>query len=202
MLSYIVLVILLAIPSYFVVVFIFDLLLRGFHPFIPSRPWVVEQLMAEIELRENRALNILAFSSGRSGFFYSLEKKYPKAKLVAYEHSFFPFLVAKVQSFIRQTDIKVKKSMVHRVDVSDVDFIYCHLNPDQMRDLGKKFKFECRQGTKIVSTGFNIPFLEPAKIIELPDKVGRFNFLSKNQKLFQSKSKKFKKEDKAYFYEI
>ena len=106
------------------------------------------------------------------------------------------------QNFIRQTKINIRKSAVHRVDVSQVDFIYCHLYPNKMRDLGKKLKFECKSGTKIVSTGFNIPFLDPVKIIDLPDKAGRFNFLSKNQNLFQSKRKKFKKEKKAYFYEI
>jgi len=200
--SYIIPIILFAIPGYFVLIFFFDLLFRGFHPFISSRPWVVEQLIPEIKLRESKAIKILAFSSGRSGFFYSLKKKYPKAELIGYEHSLFPFLVAKIQRFIRLVKIKVKKSAIHRIDVSNVDFIYCHLNPDEMRGLGKKFKFECRQGTKIVSTGFNIPFLDPIKIVDLPDKRGRFNFLSKNQKLFQSKRRKFKKEQKAYFYEI
>ena len=200
--SYIVPIILFAVPGYFILVFIFDLLLRGFHPFIPSRPWVTEQLMPEIILKKNRPIEILAFSSGRSGFFYSLGSKYPKAKLFGYEQNLFPFLVAKVQAFIRQTDIEIKRSAVHRTDVSKVDFIYCHLYPDKMRDLGKKLKFECRSGTKIVSTGFNIPFLDPVKIIELPDKKGRFSFLSKNQNLFQSKRSKYKKEKKAFFYEI
>ncbi len=200
--SYIIPIILFAIPGYFILIFIFDILLRGFYPFIPSRPWVVEQLMVEIELKEDRATKILAFSSGRSGFFHSLGQKYPKAELVGYEQNIFPFLVAKTQQFVRRTKMDIRKSLIHRTDVSQVDFIYCHLYPDKMRDLGKKLKFECKSGTKIVSTGFNIPFLNPVKIIELPDKAGRFNFLSKNQNLFQSKRKKFKKEKKAYFYEI
>ncbi len=129
-------------------------------------------------------------------------EKYPKAERFGYEYRTFPFMVAVVQKIIRRTDLKIKKASVHRTDVSDADFIYCHLTPDVMRDLGKKLKFECRTGTKVVSTGFNIPFLEPTKIIELPDKKGRFAFLSKSQNLFQSKNKKFKKEKKAYFYEI
>ncbi len=199
---YIVPAVLLIVFAYFVLIFIFDLLLRGFCPFIPSRPWVVEQLMPEVKLNKERPIKVLAFSSGRSGFFYSLGIKYPNAQLFGYEQNLFPFLVARAQSFIRKTRIKVKKSAIHRTDVSDIDFIYCHLNPDKMRSLGKKLKFECRPGTKIVSTGFNIPYLTPSKIIELPDKEGRLNFLSKNQNLFQSKKKKFKKEKKAYFYEI
>jgi hypothetical protein len=91
---------------------------------------------------------------------------------------------------------------VYRVDVKDFDLIYCHLNPDELRDLGSKFKFECRPGTIIISTGFNIPYLNPSKVVPLEDRKGRLDFLSKNQKLFQSKAKKYKKEKKAYFYEI
>jgi hypothetical protein len=76
------------------------------------------------------------------------------------------------------------------------------LDPDQIRGLGKKLKFECKPGTLIISTGFNIPYLTPSKIIDLPDRKGRYDFLTRNQNLFQSNRKKFKKEKKAYFYEI
>jgi len=187
--------------SYFLTIFIFDLLLRGFAPFIPSRPWVVKQILDEMEIRQENP-RMLAFSSGRSGFFRALEKKYPQAELLGIEPSFFPYLVAKIQLLFRRTRIKIKKQLIHRVEVKDVDFIYSHLYPNDMKGLGRKFKFECRPGTQIVSTGFNIPFLEPIKIVDLPDRKGRLDFLSKNQKLFQRKSKKFKKEPKAYFYEI
>ncbi len=188
--------------GYFVMIFIFDLLLRGFHPFIASRPWVVEQLMPEVKLSKNRPLKGIAFSSGRSGFFYALKSQYPAIELIGYEKNLFPYLVALVQKLIRRSRISIRRAGVRRVDVSDADFIYCHLTPDEMRDLGKKLKFECKTGTIVISTGFNIPGLNPVKVIELPDKAGRFNYLSKNQNLFQSKRKKFKKEKKAYYYEI
>ncbi len=187
--------------GYFVLIFIFDLLLRGFAPFIPSRPWVVQQLFGEFELKEENSV-LVAFSSGRSGFFRFLEKKYPHYVLVGVEPSLFPFLVSKIQSWIRRTRIKVVHQPVNRADVSKADLIYNHLYPNDMKDLGKKLKFECRPGTIVISTGFNIPGLEPRKIIDLPDLPGRLEFLSKNQKLFQKKSRKYKKEKKAYFYEI
>jgi hypothetical protein len=191
-----------AFAGYFVLIFIFDLLLRGFHPFIPSRPWVVEQLKPELRLSAKRPLLGIAFSSGRSGFFYSLHKTYPNMHLIGYEKNLFPYLVALVQKIIRFSKIEIRRTEAHRVDVSQADFIYCHLTPDEMRGLGKKLKFECRPGTMVISTGFIIPYLNPSKIVELPDKPGRLNFLSKNQNLFQSKRKKFKKEKRAYIYDI
>lgn len=187
--------------SYFIIIFIFDLLLRGFVPFIPSRPWVVDHLLEEIKLNQENP-KLLALSTGRSGFFHALEKKYPKAILVGVETSLFPYLIGRAQLLIRRSKITVKYSEIYRFDVSDKDFIYSHLYPDDMEGLGRKLKFECKPGTIIVSTGFNIPHLIPSKIVELPDRKAKFDFFSKNQKLFQRKSKKYKKEKKAYFYEI
>lgn len=181
--------------------FVFDLLLRGFVPFFPSRPWVVDQITKELDIRPNKPLCI-ALSCGRSGFFYALRKRYPKATLIGIEPNLFPYVVAKVQIWIRKGGIKIIRQPVNRVNVKKADFIYSHLYPEKMDGLGEKLKFECRTGTKIVSTGFNIPHLEPIKVIDLPDRKARYDFLSKNRNLFQSKRKKWKKEKKAYFYEI
>jgi hypothetical protein len=187
--------------SYFFTILVFDLLLRGFVPFITARPWVVEQIMGNINISQSNPV-MIAFSTGRSGVFHDLEKKYPTATMLGVEPAFFPYVVAKIQAVIRRTRIKVVRQAVHRVDIKDADFIYCHLYPDDLRDLGEKFKFECKPGTQIVSTGFNIPYLTPKKVIDLPDRKGRLDWLSRNQKLFQSKQKKYKKEKKAYLYEI
>ncbi len=186
---------------YFTARFLFDILLRGFLPFIPSRPWVVEQIINEFELPEGKQ-NCIAFSTGRSGFFHALERKYPQAKLTAIEPNLFPFLVSWAQTLVRETKINVVRKEVHRVNVRDADFIYCHLYPDDLRGMGKKFKFECRPDTIIISTGFNIMNLSLDKGIPLEDRRGKLDWLSKNQKLFQRKSKKFKKENKAFFYKI
>ena len=198
---YIVFVAVLAVFIYFLTRFSFALLLRGFVPMLPSRPWVVEEIMSELELKNDTPV-IVAFSSGRSGLIHALEKKYPQAVLTGVEPHFFSYVVARVQTYLRFTRIKVIRQPVHRVDVKQADLVYSHLYPDDMRGLGKKLKFECRPDTIVVSTGFNIPDLAPAKIVDLPDRRGRLDWLSKNQKLFQRKSKKFKKEKKAFYYVI
>jgi hypothetical protein len=186
---------------YLFVKFSFDLLLRGFSPFIPSRPWVVEQIMGELEIKKKQPV-FLALSSGRSGFFRALGEKYKDATLIGVEPYFFSYLVAKVQNFMRGNRMKIIHQPIHHVDYSKADFIYCHLYPDQMKELGPKLKFECKNGAKIVSTGFSIAHLRSVNVIDLPDRKGRLDWLSKNQRLFQSKKKKYKKEKKAFFYEI
>ncbi|MCK5211308.1 hypothetical protein KAJ89_01275 [Candidatus Parcubacteria bacterium] len=201
MLSYIIPGVIVIVIVYFTARFLFDILLRGFLPFIPSRPWVVEQIINEFDLPVGKQ-NCIAFSTGRSGFFHALERKYPQAKLTAIEPNLFPFLVSWVQTLVRETKINVVREEVFRVNVRDADFVYCHLYPNDLRGMGKKFKFECRPDTIIVSTGFNIMNLNLDKAIPLEDRRGKLDWLSKNQKLFQRKSKKFKKENKAFFYKI
>jgi hypothetical protein len=186
---------------YFITIFIFDLLLRGFSPFITSRPWVVEQIIRELTFEKKKPI-MVAFSSGRSGFFNTLQIKFPDAVFIGIESEFFPYVVAKVQSFLRRTKIRVKYQPIHRVNIKEADLIYCHLEPDELRELSSKFKFECKPGALVISTGFNIPYLDPIKVVPLEDRSGKYDFFSKNQNLFQSKYKKFKKEKKAYIYEI
>jgi hypothetical protein len=180
---------------------LFDILLRGFAPLIPSRPWVVEEIMSAVELKKENPV-CLAFSTGRSGFFHALEKKYPQAEYIAIEPSLFPFLVSWAQTLVRYTKIKVYHKKIHHVKVKQADFIYVHLYPDAMRGLGRRLKFECRPDTVIISAGFSLQDLEPKEVISLEDRRGKLDWLSKNQKLFQRKSKKFKKENKAYVYVI
>src|SRR3989339_5522 len=91
---------------YFITIIIFDLLLRGFAPFLPSRPWVVEQLLGEIKINKKNP-KFIAFSTGRSGFFHALEKRYPDAELIAVENNVFPYIISKIQGLIRRTRIKV-----------------------------------------------------------------------------------------------
>jgi hypothetical protein len=145
---------------------------------------------------------VVAISSGRSGVMHAFKHYYPNVEVVAYEYRFFPYIVSLVQAFVRRSGIKVRYSRIRHVDVKKSGFVYVHLNPDQMRSLGQKLRFECSPGTVVVSTGFNIPYLNAYKVLLLKDRKNRFDWLSRNLEIFSRKSRKFKKEPKAYFYEI
>lgn len=205
LINFIYLLIFLAV-LYYAVILIFDFILRGFVPFITSRPWVVEQLNKHLEkLKINNYPNFKAISlgSGRSGFFASLEKKYPNAVFEGYEKGILLYVLSKIQAIVRMTKIKVKRnSHFHRIDVRNADLIYCYVSSSKaLRELGDKFKFECRPGTIIFSNGFVIPFLEAKETIELSEANGRYSFLSKNRFLLK-KNKRANKENRVYLYII
>ncbi len=194
----------IAVVVYYVSMAIFDFILRGFVPFIASRPWVVEQVndhLKTLTIRNLPHFKALSLGSGRSGFFASLEKKYPEAELEGHEKGLLYFSLSWLQSLVKRSRIKVRRSRhFHRVSVSDVDLIYCYApSSETIRELGDKFKFECKPGTIILSNGFVIPFLDINDTIELSDTRGRYSFLSKNRFLLK-KNKRANKENKVYVY--
>ena len=183
----------------------FDVLLRGFAPLIPSRPWVVNQILDNLKLKKYN--KVYAFGSGRSGFLHEFEKLFPKTKIIGVEYSLFHYIVARLQMLLRErldrsSSIKVIREDIRRVDVSDAEIVYSHLYPEHMDGFGRKLKFECKPGTLVISTGFFIPGLEPKKIINLDQRKGRLSWVSKSRDFFKSKRKKSIKENKVYFYEI
>ena len=192
--------------GYILVKLFFDILLRGFAPIISSRPWVVEVTLNNLKLKKYSL--VYGLGSGRSGFLHEFKKMYPQTEVIAIEHDRFPYLVAKVQIIVRwlffhSAKIKVIRAPIYKIEISQADFVYCHLYPDHMAGLGKKLRFEVRPGTPIVSNGFLIPDLEPKKIVTLPERKGRLAWLSRDKGLlFKSKRKKSKKENKVFFYEI
>jgi len=198
--------ILFLIFTYFFTRIIFDIILRGFTPLISSRPWVIKKIIEEIgefKLDSKPVIYIYALSCGKSGFLNGIGKKYPQAKLIGVEYSLLPYIVAKIQVFLKRSKIKVLyKKDLYKFDISNADLIYCYLNIKILRNLPKKFKFECKQGTIIISNGIVIPNFKIKKSIELINKKRRFVFFSKHKKIWSSKMKEEKRVNKVYFYKI
>ncbi len=189
---------------YIITKFIFDIFLRGFLPFISSRPWVTEKILEEIE--KEKAFNdpvVYSLSCGRSGFLATFKERYPQAKLVGVENNFFSYLVSMAQKYVKREKIKIAYiKNLYNYDISTADLIYCYLDVKVLRDLPKKFKFECKPGAIIISNGLPIPSLKLKKDFELPEKKRRWAFFSRKKKIFSSKMKEGKRVNKVYFYEI
>lgn len=183
---------------------VFNFLFRGFAPFVVSRPWVVEQIMSEIRKFDLKEDSIFySIGSGRSGLFYALEQEFPKSRLIGVEDSVWTTFLSWIQLKLRKSKIEVlNQKESRRIDFSKADLIYLKLDVNRLRDIDSKLKFECKPGAMVVSNGFNVRILNPKKIVQLDDRKGKFSFLSANRELFVSRSKKSKKENNIYIYEI
>lgn len=188
-----------------VIRFFFDFLLRGFAPLIESRPWVVKELFAELaKLKIKEHPRIYSLSCGRSGFLYEAGKHFPGAELIGVENQLMPYLLAKFQLFFRRnTGIKlIYIKNIYELEVHRADLIYCYLDIEVLRELTKKFRFECEPGTIIFSNGYPIPNLSGERTIELPSKKRKLGWLARRKYLFKSKDREGTRANLIYFYYI
>jgi len=146
----------------------FNILFRGFAPFISSRPEVIQKILSELKIKEEAI--VYELGCGKAGFLRAMEEKYPRTKLIGIEYNLLPYLIAQIQINLHKSKIKIWRKNLFRVNLAKADLIYCYLNQKMMKKLEIKFKEECQSGTKVISYAFTLPTLTPEKVIELENK--------------------------------
>lgn len=168
MLPFIIISLILLVVIFFFSSQFFNVIFRGYAPFISSKPEVIKAIMPALDLPEEAV--VYELGCGKAGFLRAVEEKYPQTKLIGIEYSLLPYIVAQIQISLNKSKIKVWRKNLFKVNVGEADLIYCYLNQEMMKKLEGKFKKECKSGTKIISYAFALPNLEPEKVIDLKDK--------------------------------
>ncbi|MDD5071310.1 MAG: hypothetical protein PHQ42_01090 [Patescibacteria group bacterium] len=142
----------------------YNIIFRGFAPFISTKREVIKKIIAKLELKEDGV--IYELGCGEAGFLRAARKKFPKAKLVGFEYSFLPYLIARIQNSLSKSKIIIKKKDIFKVDLSQADVLYCYLNNLTMKKLEDKIKAEGKPGLKIISYQFPFPEIKPEEVLE------------------------------------
>jgi len=163
---------LLSIMEVFLIVFavffitqFFNILFRGFAPYVSTRTEVINKIINEIELKDGE--KVYELGCGKAGFLRAFEQKNPKGKFFGFEYSFWPYAVAKLQLGMTDSNIKIYKKNIFKADLKDADLVYCYLNGPMMEKLEKKFSAECKPGTQIISYTFQMPNKQPTRVVEI-----------------------------------
>jgi hypothetical protein len=177
-----------------------QLLFFGFVPFLQSRPQVMDKILEQVMIRDD--YTVYSLGSGRSGFLWAVEKRYPLVKLVGVCNGRWHFILACLQVFLRHSRVKVVYSDYYKADIRRANVVYCYLNVGILRELYKKLRVEPKAGAVVISSGFVIPFSDPVKIMKTEQKKRWFNFLIGGQeKILTEKEKEYKPDNNIYFYE-
>lgn len=152
--------------AFFLVQF-YNILFRGFAPFVSTHPSIISRITLDAE--ELQGKKIYELGCGSAKFLSALEQKFPEATLVGIEYSFLPWLIARCRLAAAGSKIKLVKKNIFKINLADADLIYCYLSIKTMKELALKFKQECKPGTQIISYIFSLPDLLPTKTIELED---------------------------------
>ena len=166
-------IIILAVLLFFFQFFItqiYNLVFRGYAPFVGTNKKALARILAEIKI--GRQSLVYELGAGQAGFLRALRQKYPEAKLVGIEIAFLPWLIGNIQSALGRHKIDFSREDVFKTDLGQADLLYCYLNEKTMAGLEEKFTRELNPGAQVLSYQFALPNKAAEKEIDL-DKAGR-----------------------------
>ncbi|MFH1233509.1 MAG: hypothetical protein V1649_02565 [Patescibacteria group bacterium] len=143
---------------------LFNVVFRGYAPFISTRSQAIEKALFEINLQPSN--KVYELGCGHAGFLRAICNKFPEVEAIGVENAPLPYFLARVQIAMSGKKIKIIKKNLFDVNLSDADLIYCYLNVGMMVKLKEKFSKECKIGTIIISYQFPLDNLNPTKVIQ------------------------------------
>ena len=143
----------------------YNILFRGFAPFIATRGGIINKIVNELELTHESI--VYELGCGKAGFLRALRRRYPGNKLIGLEYSFVPYFIGRIQNSFLTNKLIIKRENIFKADISRADVIYCYLNVAAMKKLAPKFARECKPGCRVISYQFSIPGKEAKKILKV-----------------------------------
>ena len=163
----IILLILLVYLIFFISQF-YNVTFKGYAPFVSTDFKTFNKIISEIKIKEEAV--IYELGCGRARFLRMIEKRFPQTGLIGIENLSSLYLLTKLSRKLQKSKIKVLKKDFFAIDLKEADIIYCYLNNLTMKNLGEKFKQECKVGTQIISRSFPIPQFTPEKVLVIRKK--------------------------------
>lgn len=135
-------------------------------PPAPTLPWVRRRIISALKTHLTKDNpTIIELGSGWGGLSFSIARNFPKAQVLGYELSPFPFWFSKWRE-IFGTRVHFTRGDIFDQDLSGADAVVYYLSPVVAERLAAKFKAELKPGTVIVSNAFALPGFDQADILE------------------------------------
>lgn len=139
----------------------YNIVFRGFAPFISTKSKVILAALAELKLKGDE--KVYELGCGRAGFLQAVVEKWPTVKTLGIEYHIWPYLLAKIQISLHKLHIGLRRGDLFKEDFRQADVMYCFLNPPMMEKLAAKLKAEAKPGAQLVSYMFTLPGYQTAK---------------------------------------
>jgi len=123
---------------------------------VPVLPWTRHQALSLlIKFHPPHAvLHVADLGCGWGGMIRKLHKAYPKAKIVGYETSPFPYILSKIRFSMAGKNVQILNDDFFKADLSQNDVVFCYLSPKHMEL--KPQLLNLKAGSLIVSCSFPI----------------------------------------------
>jgi len=153
------------------VVFLLNIILQAFLwygvPFVPTPDYKVNALLKHLTLSTWQ--KFLDVWCGDGKIIEAVSQKYPQAQVHGIENSPYPYLLAKKRQKRNNMDFHLHYGNFFSLDISEYDIIYAYLIPYMMPKIWKKVITECKPGTLLYSSSFQIPDVPVIEKIHISD---------------------------------
>ncbi|MCK5416215.1 hypothetical protein KAI92_02190 [Candidatus Parcubacteria bacterium] len=141
----------------------YNIVFKGYAPLISTKKKILNKAISNIKINDGNV--IYELGCGKADFLKLIETKNLKVKLIGVENLLIPSVLLKLQLFFKHSKIKVIQDDFFKINLEEADIIYCFLNNETMKKLGKKFLNECKKETQIISHKFPILDFKPEKVL-------------------------------------
>ncbi|MDD4352746.1 MAG: 50S ribosomal protein L11 methyltransferase [Candidatus Gracilibacteria bacterium] len=127
-------------------------------PFVPTPQAAVDKMIALAKLK--KGMKVMDPGCGDARMLITASKR-AEVTAVGYELFFFAYFLARLRNFFSRGKAKIHFRDSRKVDLSDVDVIFCYLLPDPLKKLAPKWATELKKGSKVISYAFQIKGWKP-----------------------------------------
>ena len=122
---------------------------------MPSTPWTRRAIINHMRDQGMKdGAMIYELGSGLGGLCFRLKRAFPKAEVVGYEISFFPYWISRISNVFY--GCKLHRKDIFKEDLSKADILVCYLSPYHMDKLREKLEKEMKRPYTLYSQGFPV----------------------------------------------
>ena len=133
--------------------------------YVPTPGTVVRAMIENANLRPGQIVYDLGAGDGR--VLIAAKRACPEIRAIAVEYVPTVYLVGRLLSRLRGTDIEWRWGALQKQDLQDADVIFVYLCNDLMQQLEQKFASELAPGTRVISHAFQFPHVKPVGVVEV-----------------------------------
>jgi len=114
--------------------------------------------------------DICELGAGWGRLAFSLARRCPESRVLAYELSPVPWIFLKLRAFLfGPRNLEIVRRDFFKDDLSKASLVVCYLYPGAMTKLSTKLLQELKPGAEVISNAFEIPTWTPVAIKSLED---------------------------------
>jgi len=133
---------------------------------MPSNKKVSKEIVNLLEKDSNNT--IIELGSGFGNLAIFLASSFPNKQIIAYEISFFPYLISKLLTkVLKIKNLKIYRKNFLKEDIKNATLV-CYLFPEGMQKLEDKL-FDDSINTQIISSTFAFRHIKERKVIQTQD---------------------------------